>query len=223
MRSPIVYLLGTDGAGKTSIAKRLAEEQFDGVRLRYVYSQHQSILLQPFRFIARATVMRGTDEFKSFDRYDQKKRHFAGRYRLLTALHGLVWYLDYTIQTWIRLLFPRPGKNTALVMDRYYLDIIVNQACLRGLSEDQLRREARLLEKIFPKADLHIFLDVQEEIAFSRKDDIPSLRYLTERRTKYALIANEHGAHRIDAGRPFDVVYRDVKSIVTEFLRKQSS
>jgi dTMP kinase len=46
------------------------------------------------------------------------------------------------------------------------------------------------LFKVIPSPDIVFLIDVPEEIAFSRKDDVPDINYLRERRSTYLKVAN---------------------------------
>ncbi len=55
----LINIIGIDGAGKTTLAKRLAKHlSQDGNRVRYVYCQYFAKLLFPIKWLAKKTVMR---------------------------------------------------------------------------------------------------------------------------------------------------------------------
>ena len=173
----LVYLLGTDGSGKTTNAKRLVSEGLNGYKVLYMYCQYTPILLLPFKIFAKLFLMRGTNEFQDYDKYIKKKKNYTNKMKLLTSIYSIVWYMDYIMQTLFQLFNVKRKKADIVIIDRYYLDSVVNLACLQDLSNQQMVNEAKLIEYLLPQADLHIFLDVSEEKAFSRKNDIQSIEY----------------------------------------------
>jgi thymidylate kinase len=96
-------------------------------------------------------------------------------------------------------------------MDRYYLDMVVNQGVLQDNDTAGMLRDARLLEFFLPRAAMHVFLDVSEEMAFARKQDIQSVNYLRERKARYLALAPHYGFSVIDANQPADAVHAAVR------------
>jgi hypothetical protein len=68
----------------------------------------------------------------------------------------------------------------------------------------------RLLLKLKPSISKFFLLDVHESFAFRRKNDLPNLDYLVQRRRKYLLIADELRIPIINAERPFLVVHNEI-------------
>jgi thymidylate kinase len=99
-------------------------------------------------------------------------------------------------------------------VDRYYLDWVVNLALLQQNSCGKVLRDARWLERLLPKAQLHLFLDVAEETAFQRKNDIQSVQYLRERKELYLDLAPHYGFQVVDANQDPETVFRQVKALV---------
>lgn len=209
----ILYVLGTDGAGKTTQTRRLTEElRAGGVRATYLYCQHRPFFLWLLKLPARLLFMRKTDQFKDYDDYKAKKDAVAGKRPWLTRLYAALWYFDVWLQTWPRMLWAR-GTSDVILLDRYYLDWVVNLGVLQGNGAEGMIRDARRLERLLPRADLHIFLDVSEEVAFARKDDIQSVRYLRERKERYLQLAPAYGFRVVSADPPADAVFAQVKSL----------
>ena len=54
------------------------------------------------------------------------------------------------------------------------------------------------LQRWLPEPNLVFLADVPEEIAYQRKDDVPSIEYLKERRQRYLRIQKEYDMVRLD-------------------------
>jgi thymidylate kinase len=210
----IFYVLGTDGAGKTTLATRLAKAMGEE-GWAYSYCQVMPTLLRPAKWLAGRLFMRRTDQFKDYDAYLARKRSVSAGRRRLTRLYALAWYADFLVQAWWKLAGPWwAGAN--LVMDRYYLDVVVNQGVLQENDIDGMLRDARLLERLLPKADRHVFLDVSEDVAFARRDDIQSTAYLLERKRRYLELAPHFGFTKLDANQPIDAVFAEARRLIAE-------
>lgn len=209
----IVYILGTDGAGKTTVARRLAAE-LAPAGWDYLYCQVTPLLLRPLKWLAGKIFLRRTDQFKDYDAYRERKRAVSGRRRGLTRLYALAWYLDFLLQTWPKILRAR-WRGRDVIMDRYYLDMVVNQGVLQDNDAAGMLRDAHLLEWFLPKGNRHVFLDVSEETAFARKNDIQSVSYLRERKARYLQLAPHYGFTTVDANQSAETVVAAVRELIS--------
>lgn len=214
----IIYLLGTDGAGKTTVSTQLAARDIGGVRLTYVYCQLTPILLAPFKLAARLLFLRKTNRFADYQSYQQQKASVGGRRRRLTSLYGAVWLVDQAWQAWLKLLWARLRGRDFIIMDRYYLDSVVNVGVLQGNGLDEMLAAARRVERFLPRPDLFLFLNVSETVAYQRKNDIPSPEYLRERKARYLQLAEPYGFHQLDADKPLASVLGDATAAITRFI-----
>jgi thymidylate kinase len=96
-----------------------------------------------------------------------------------------------------------------VIVDRYFYDALVDFA----VNFDSSTAEEGLF-KFFPRPAQVIVLDVSTEMALSRKADIPSARYIDERRPRYLRLAERHGWPVIDASQSTDEVRRAVAKAV---------
>lgn len=210
----LIYVLGTDGAGKTTVTQRIRRAGLAGRRLSYLYCQHRPFFLWLLKLPARLLFLRRTDQFQDYRAYKGRKDAAARRHPRLLKLYAWLWYADVWLQTWPRVLWARCVADV-VVLDRYYLDWVVNLGVLTGNDIDAMLRAARLLERTLPRADLHVFLDVSEETAFRRKDDIQSVDYLRERKTRYLQLAAHYGFVVVNADQPLENVVADTQTAIT--------
>lgn len=215
----IIYLLGTDGAGKTTVSTKLAAMDFDGRKLAYVYCQLTPILLAPLKLAARLFFLRKTDRFQDYRCYQERKAEVGGKRRLLNRIYCAVWLVDQAWQAWFKLLWARLRGRT-LIMDRYYLDSVVNVGVLLGNDLDGMLATARRVERFLPRPDLFLFLNVSEVVAYQRKNDIPSPEYLRERKARYLQLAGPYGFQQLNADRPLEEVLCEARTIISQFLSK---
>lgn len=216
----IIYLMGTDGSGKTTNAMQLVKEGFPGLRMEYIYSQYRPLIIMPLKLVAKLFFQKKETLFGDYKSYSKKKKEYTKKLKLLTRIYCLIWYLDHVIQIWIKLFLVRIKKPDIIVIDRYYLDSIVNLACLQNFNNKQMLADARMIENLLPKANYHFFLDVDEDKAFKRKDDIPSTDYLCERKKRYKALAPLYDFQVINANSSQKIVYTEFKNKIARILKK---
>jgi len=81
-------------------------------------------------------------------------------------------------------------RDRVVICDRYIQDTLVNELFfhLDYLDKRTLQQLTRSWIKRMPAPDLTVHLDVPAHIAIKRKSDIPSERYITEKKALYRAI-----------------------------------
>lgn len=216
----LIYLLGLDGSGKTTNAKQLSTLGKSKYEVLYLYCQYKPILLKPLKVLAKFIFLKNTDEFIDYKNYNKLKKKYSTKMRILTRIYSYIWYIDYILQIIPQLLIVKFKKSDIILIDRYYLDSVVNLACLNNFSLEQMLRDSRIIESVLPRADLHLFLNVSEEKAYARKNDIQSIEYLAERKKKYFELAEVYNFKIIDADLPQKIVYKEIlRNILNEYKK----
>ena len=206
----IINIAGIDGSGKSTLAQCLTKELLDrGVDCGYVYCQFFAKLLYPFKLIAKRSVMKETDEFADYETYVSKKTQFSKKHRVLGTIYALMWLIDYSMQTLLK-INTAVGRHQVVIIDRYIYDIVINLSITAAWPVEKAHDVLSVLFKIYPKPDIVIYLDLPEEVAFARKHDIQSIRYLQERRERYFWLSEKWHFEIIDATRDSDSVLTGV-------------
>lgn len=177
--------MGIDGAGKSTIGARIQQELEKTAVCELVWARYQpnfvKALISPFR----KKKVRSSQDYnnmsaKDYVTWTNSKKMKVQKHPILAKILYLIQYLEYSCQI-KNVLNGKDGKH--LIVDRYVLDFIVDQTINYGdISKSLFTR--KLLKKV-AGFDKILFVNVDSEIAFKRKDDIPSLEYLNERRTIY--------------------------------------
>jgi len=203
----LVCITGIDGSGKSTLAQNLAarlREACPGVR--YVHSYHSPLLLKPFKVVAKILFMRGTDEFGNYSHYRSRKMSTSRRHRLLAQIYGGVWFVDYCLQTLLKVALPKMFGRV-IVADRYIYDTAVNICLSINLPIRASYRLIDLFLRFNPRPDVVFLIDLPEETAFARKKDIQSVEYLCERRNGYLAMAERYGFRILDGlAKPEDLL-----------------
>ena len=180
--------MGIDGSGKTTLSKGLIDKyRNQGVNIKYLYARHIPILLYPFKLLSKVLLYKNNYEFKNYKKYSEIKYGFSNKHHILVKLYTTVWAIDYLIFSGIKIYW-NVLLNKYLIVDRYIADVVINIAIASRLKDRELHFLLNFFHFFFPKPDLCFFIDVDEEVAFQRKNDIQSVQYLKERKEKYFVL-----------------------------------
>jgi len=187
-----INVVGIDGSGKTTLCKKLLHEfRKRYPDTQYVHSYHEPFFLKPLKTMARSIFMRGTDEFANYSHYKERKASASRKHRWLSQIYGLMWVFDYTIQAFYKVGMPiLMGRR--LLLDRYIFDTMLNVSLTSNINPESTYRALNILFRILPRPDVVLLIDLPEDVAFNRKDDIQGIEYLRERRKRYLSLARKY-------------------------------
>ncbi len=160
--------MGIDGSGKTTVATSLRDSlNHAGISCKYVWCGwrgFESWLFKPFAAQTKyAMTRRGNEE------------GIVSAHEKIPFFDLLVWF-DYFIRV-CPALVASLLKNTIVLADRYVYDVILE------LHSDGSKSHKLVvwLFKLFPEPNIVFYIKVPPELAFARKNDIPSMEFLCER------------------------------------------
>lgn len=209
MPGMLACIIGMDGSGKTTLAQRVARElQGRGIKSRYLWAGFRpTLLLRPVLWLAKRSIYQ---EDRDTQLVPHKGRVLT-RDRLSHIYHRVV-LADYVLQMQTRVGLPRL-RGESVVCDRYIHDTVITTALVLDSPDSRLLRVLDRMQRLVPRPDWIFVADLPEEVAFARKDDVPSIAFLAERRRRYLLIAEAHDLPILDATQPVDSL---VAKILTE-------
>jgi len=211
----LVCFIGIDGSGKTTQAKALVRALGEhGIKSKYVWNRFQPRMMMPFILIGKALFFRGKDVLGNYAQYSNSKKGLFQN-PIIAILYQYLLLLDYIIQTLIQVRLPL-SRGKSLVCDRYVHDIVADLAVDFSYSSEAIRKRLNRILLILPKPDLVFLIDVPEEIAYQRKDDVPSIELLKQRRKAYLDMAK--GVIMVDGGRSAAEVENSIRAEVKEVI-----
>ncbi len=205
-----ICFTGIDGSGKTTLARFLTERlSRNGFECKYVHNRLTPFLLKPFIIIGQKLFLRGKNIFENYAEYSTTKRKVI-RNNLLSLVYQWLLVLDYSIQVFLKVKAPLMlGKN--IICDRYVYDTLVTDLAVDfGYSDKKLKQTLNRLFRLFPQPELTFLVDVPEEIAYQRKNDIPSVEYLKERRNIYLIVGEEYGMVILDGTKKLEELQHEI-------------
>lgn len=203
----LICLTGIDGSGKTTLSKGLLDvlnKDNDVPNFNYVYGRLEPKISKIFMVFGGFIFLRNKNISKNYADYSETKKVAMESHSFLTNIYQKVIILDYTVQIFFKITLPLILRRN-IICDRYIYDTVITDFSVdMNISEKKSIKLLNDLLKFFPKPKLIFLVDISEEIAFKRKNDIPDIEYLKERRQLYINVGKELGMIIINGSESID-------------------
>jgi thymidylate kinase len=231
-----VALIGPDGAGKSTIGRKLQE--ISPLPMKYVYMgvnlESSNLVLPTTRLLLEIKRARGQRPDITVPRdvpFQSQSRKKLTK-RVAESTKSALRIVNVMAEEWFRQLIVWYYKLRGyyVLFDRhfyfdYYDHDIANTDPKRPLSS---RLHGFMLEKLYPKPDFVIFLDAPSEILFARKPE-RTIEILESKRQEYVRLREVMKDFAVvDVSQPVDTVARQVCELIVNFqqtkdrLRRQN-
>ena len=219
-RPLFICFSGIDGSGKTTSSIELLQYLHNkGLAAKYVWLNPRTFFLTPIRTLARKMILRGMDLKENFESYHRQRTFYASRWQFARRVYYGIMLFDYWL--WVNWnLLPYRFRGVSIVCDRYIYDLAVNLGDILEYSAQEEIQFIRLMQRVFPQPSLVFVCDVDEQVAFERKNDTPHLSYLTAHRPMYRYIAKEFQFPIVDTSRPLEATIEQVRQVLDTHISK---
>jgi len=202
----IIFLSGIDGSGKTTLAKSLVEAlENKGFEVDYVWYRWTAFFSYPLLALCRVL---GYTKKKGYLVVREYHRNAA-----IAALWAILYPLDYTLCSLAKIRITRKA-NSVIVFDRFIPDIIADVIFQTRINILKKFVGKIILSHLKKEIFLGIILDVNEEVAISRKDDIPNQNYVEFKRPIYRILAHMMGWRILDGCNSVDENVRRILEMI---------
>lgn len=135
--------------------------------------------------VGRLLFLRGKSADKNYKEFRKEKSNAIGKYSFLYLIYVSILFIDYFIRLFFLVIIPLYyGRN--IVCDRYIYDTIITDISMDlGLTKEKICRLIKYCYHLLPRPDYLFLIDLPEMIAYNRKNDVPSIDYLTSIRGTY--------------------------------------
>lgn len=218
-----IALIGGDGAGKTTVARALIETS--GLPLKYLYMGMSTRSSDHSLFTSRLVYWFKRRKFEKQNGGSGKDHSGVmktGDLEYSQNSHGWVWnaarFLNRLAEAGYRqiltVIYQLQGK--IVLYDRHFFfdSVPDNPTGLNGSTAFFDSLLFQVIDHVYPKPTVGIFLDAPPEVLFSRKGEA-SPEFLARQREQF-LAQGAKLTHfvRVDATQPLEVVINEVRQIV---------
>jgi thymidylate kinase len=226
-----VALIGPDGAGKTTIARQL--EHSLPLPAKYLYmgvSLDSSNRMLPTTRVVHAlkrAMGAAPDRAGPADPAAVRSRHTTGGKRAFSELKSVVRLLYRLSEEWFRqcLAWYYQLRGHVVLFDRhFFLDYYAYDIAHQDHAWPLARRmHGVVLQRLYPKPDLVIYLDAPAEVLFARKGE-GSIALLDRRRQDYLQLREVVQTFSVvDASQSREAVVHEVRELIMSFYRARLS
>ncbi|MGD8727870.1 MAG: hypothetical protein PVH40_09505 [Gemmatimonadales bacterium] len=209
-----IALIGPDGAGKTTIARRI--ELSCDVPTRYLYMgvniESSNVALPTTKLGLRIKRLLQSNRGRRCDA--SATRASSKRTRLVRTLRAVARFSNLVADEWYRQVISwwHQMRGYIVLCDRYYPFDFNRHLQVDGQERRLFRFHRYLLERLYPRPTLVIFLDAPAAVLFARKRE-GTLESLEARRQSFLRLDQElPNFVRIDATRPVSEVVQEVSN-----------
>jgi len=204
-RGLFVLIVGPDGAGKSTLADRLADVGRSWPPARQMHWRPE--LLPRLGFYLGSSPGDPTTPHAH-----------APRPPLVSALTLSYYWLDFFLGSWVRIR-PSVRRGGLVIMERGWFDFAVDPRRYRMRVSPGV---VRVLGRLLPRPDLALVLDASDQTLLARKTELRG-EELSRQMQMWRAFRFPRGTHKvvIDASRPFEEVLQTARESV-EGLRSAS-
>jgi len=213
-KGKLVCFIGIDGSGKSTLSKMLYEHlKKRNIKCKHVYGRLLPKLTKPIFIIAQKIFLRKSKS--DYKAYSKTKHDVIKKYGILSKIYAYLLIFEYFWLILFKIRIPL-ALGYVVVCDRYVYDTVINDLPVDISDENNIVSWINNIFKFAPYPDVTFLVDVPEDIAMKRKDDIPDIEYIREKRNLYRNVISKHFKNirlidgSLDINKTFKIVLNEV-------------
>jgi len=198
-RGTLVCLTGIDGAGKSTLARSVsAELNARGYDACYTYGRYLPLAAYPVMELGRRLVLSGSQHDGDFTEHQNDKNELFDGSPLRMGYEALVMF-DYAPQLLWRVAKPLL-QHEYVICDRYFYDTLLSDLCgdVVRSPEEAIKKYDRFYSQLVTQPDHEFYVKIAPEVSMERKDDVPAIEYLEQRKVFYDEFTDAFGFKQLD-------------------------
>jgi len=222
MKALTVAVIGPDGAGKTTVARRIESTLPRPVKYIYmgVNAGASNVLLPTTRVMRAINRALGAPDAGGPPERDRAQRPKGGIRGTLRSVRSMLSLGNRLLEEWFRqaVAWYHLGRGRIVLFDRhFYSDYYAHDIVTTGQQRSVWQRlHGFVLEHLYPRPDLVILLDAPAEVLWARKQE-GTFEAVVRRREEYlhmSAIFDDFAV--VDATKPQEVVVREISDLILD-------
>lgn len=183
-KGKLICIMGIDGSGKTTLSKSIIKEiSGKKIKVEYRWGKFESGLFKILIMIKNKLVVHESDLTKNYEESLELKKSIFSK-GMFSSIYEQFVLIDYIFQMYLKISLPlKMGKT--IVCDRYVYDTVVDLGKDLSYSREAIIRRIDQLFAFLPPPDILFYIDVPEDVSMARKNDIPSIQFLRDKKKLY--------------------------------------
>lgn len=191
----LIYVMGIDGSGKSTVSEHLAQklrEQGYTVNVQWLRFNH--VITKPLLGLCRVI---GLTRYETHDGI-RVGYHDFHRSRVISWLFVLFQYLDALRVKYFRIIPKIKGDRSVLILDRYVYDILVDVMVDTGMDALYESRTGNAFLRLLPKDSRLILVDRELDKVLEARPEGRVDRNFIKRYRHYQTISAQPDVHTIE-------------------------
>ncbi|NOY16388.1 MAG: hypothetical protein GXP23_05560 [Gammaproteobacteria bacterium] len=213
VKPKIIYVMGIDGSGKTTVAEYIAEElRGRGYRTDVRWLRFNHFFSKPLLAFCRVFG------FTKYEMAGDIRVGYHEFYRSSLVAWSFV-ILQYLDALRVKLLYLQTGlwsRNRVLVLDRYVYDILVDTMIDTRLAGLDKSRIGRAFKRLLPDSTVSVVLHRSRDKVLQARPESAVDREFSDRYAHYDKIRAEGEVHVIDNDGTVEELQQSVKKLLAE-------